>query len=330
MLKVAIYMQESGGCSTIVAPYEVFNHTGVAWNYMVGETMEQQFKVYLTTIDGKPAKLQFGMEIKADCSIFDLEDVDIIIVSSGGPDVKASVAKQRDVIEWLKQMHKKGTVLGSVCTGFALLAETGLLKGKKATTHWGSIEKLERAYPDIELVHDELFVEQGRIITAGGNYAGNDVALHLVEKFCGETMKRNVASALVLDTRRPNQASYAGIIQYRIHKDEKIHTIQDWLDQNYSKEIQLDQVALSHGMSPRTFHRRFKKATGNTSLNYLQCLRIEAAKLMLESTDQQVSQIVHKIGYRDENHFRRLFRDQTGFSPLSWRDRYAATLSIQG
>lgn len=325
MKKVVIYAQEFGFASTVVGPTEVFAYTGTMWNYLTGSQFEPQFNVVVASIDGEPVSTRTGLRLQVDTAIQQVEDADIVLITSCGEAIEHSLQVSAPLIPWLQQQHQRGVIIGSVCTGIALLAAANLLEGKRATTHWGMMESIRRCFPAVHMEPDQLYIEQGNIITAGGGYAGNDLALYLVEKVCGRTLARQCANALLLDTGRESQLPYAGIMHHRMHNDDRIQVIQQWLDQHFDQEINLDLLAQQHGMSSRNFKRRFTDASGETPLNYLQKLRVEAAKRILETSAQQVEQVSERVGYRDVNHFRRLFKRYAGETPARYRRQFGGS-----
>ena len=319
MKKVLIYAQQFGFASTVIGPLEVFAYTGTMWNYLTGSEFEPQFTVQVASIDGGPVVTRTGLKIEVDVAILEASEPDIVLVTSCGEAIETCLQLSAPVIPWLQQQAARGAVIGSICTGMALIAAAGLLDGKRATTHWGMMDKVRRCFPRVQMEPDQLYIEQGNIITAGGGYAGNDLALYLVEKLCGKDIARQCANALLLDTGRTSQSMYAGIMHHRLHSDERVQTIQQWLESNFSTEINLDELARQYGMSPRNFKRRFTDASGETPLNYLQKLRVEAAKQLLEQSSVQIEQVAEQVGYRDVNHFRRLFKRHAGMTPARFR-----------
>lgn len=323
VLEVVIYMQPGGSPSTIVGPFEIFNTAGRTFRRLTGQPGKQLFQVTLASHDGKPVTFLNGLQINADARLKDLAAPDIVMIGSCGADIQPEPDRDGAIVDWLKRAHQNGAVIASVCTGLGLLAETGLLDGKQATTHWGSLHDFRKLYPAIEIKGDQLFIENGNVLTGGGSYAGNDLALFIVEKFFGAEVKQETARALVLDAHRPDQSAYAGIMHHRIHSDPQIHLVQDWLDQRYRTDVNFDDVAKRFNMSPRNFHRRFRQASGETPLTYLQKQRIEAAKSLLENSTNQIDQVAAAVGYTDTNHFRRLFKRLTSHTPKSWRERFS-------
>ncbi|RLU01843.1 GlxA family transcriptional regulator [Ketobacter sp.] len=319
MKKVLIYAQQFGFASTLVGPLEVFAYTGTLWNYLTCAEFDRRFTVQVASLDGRPVLTRTGLKIEVDLAVLDADDADVILITSCGEAIDACLQASAPVIPWLQQQAARGALIGSICTGMVLLAAAGLLDGKRATTHWGMFDTVRGCFPKVQLEPDQLYIEEGNIITAGGGYAGNDLALYLVEKLCGKEIARQCANALMLDTGRTSQSMYAGIMHHRMHHDERVQSIQQWLEQNFNADINLDELARQYGMSPRNFKRRFTDASGETPLNYLQKLRVEAAKHLLDGSSVQIEQVAEQVGYRDVNHFRRLFKRHAGMTPARFR-----------
>lgn len=323
MKEIVLLALENGIASTLIGPLEIFAYTGGMWNYLAGEPVAPQFRVRVVTANGRPVRSRTGLVIHPDCSMAEVETADAILVTSCGEDIEGAMHSGGPAVEWLLAHHRQGAILGSICSGLAVLAMTGLLDGRKATTHWGMIDHFRRRFPAIRFQPDQLLVDEGRIVTAGGGYAGNDLSLYMVEKICGKTLSKQCADALLLETGRQLQTPFAGLLRHRMHSDERVQAIQKWLDAHYREEINLDVLAVEHHMSPRNFVRRFKQASGETPLAYLQKLRIEAAKKLLEQTSLKIDAVSAEVGYKTEAHFRQLFRRYTSQTPAAFRSRHA-------
>lgn len=308
--------------STLVGPLEVFAYSGAMWNHLAGQPREPAFHVRVVTVDGRPVSSRTGLPIQPDGSIKDVKRADVVLVASCGEDIETAIRQNRSALPWLIEHHRQGAILGSICSGLAVLAATGLLDGRRATTHWGMIETFRQRFPAIRLEPDRLIVDEGALITAGGGYAANDLSLYLVERLCGKVVAKQCADALLIETGRQLQTPFAGLLRHRLHADERIQAIQSWLDRHYSEDVNLIELAKTHHMSTRNFIRRFKQASGETPLNYLHKLRVEAAKNLLEKTDMRIEAITFEVGYQTQAHFRQLFRRHTSLTPLAFRARH--------
>lgn len=328
MKDIVLLALDHGIASTLVGPLEIFAYTGSMWNYLAGKPLSARFRVRVVTSDGRPVASRTGLAIQPDCAITAVDCADAVLVTSCGEDIEGAMRRGGPAANWLAALYRRGATLCSICSGLSVLGMTGLLDGKRATTHWGLIDRFRRCFPAIRLQPDQLLVDEGRLITAGGGYAGNDLSLYLVEKLCGKQLARQCADALLLETGRQLQTPFAGLLKHRMHGDDHIQAIQRWLDRHYMKAINLDALAANHHMSPRNFIRRFKLASGETPLTYLQKLRVEAAKKLLEDSDLKISAIASKVGYQTEAHFRQLFRRYTSQTPAGFRARRAYTMAF--
>jgi len=227
------------------------------------------------------------------------------------------------LLAWLRARHAEGAIVASICSGAAFLAEAGLLDGRRATTHWAAAEMLRQRYPTVRWEPDNFVTEDGRILCSGGVYSAIDLSLHLVERFCGHEVALRCAKALLVGMPRARQSGYAVLTLARPHDDARIREAEEWLQARFDTDVSLDALAAELGMATRTFIRRFKAATGRQPLAYLQALRIEAAKEMLEQGASSVQAVCDRIGYEDIAFFRTVFRRHTGMTPAEYRRAFA-------
>ncbi len=226
---------------------------------------------------------------------------------------------------WLKAQHTAGVVLGSVCLGAFLLAETGLLRGRSATTHWSQAEALASRFPDIEVDTGKLIIDDGDVITAGGIMAWTDLGLRLVERLFGPTVTLETARFLLVDPAGREQRFYSSFSPNLHHGDEAVLKVQHWLQRQGRGDVTLTAMAAQAGLEERTFLRRFHKATGLKPTEYRQHLRVGKAREMLELTNRSVEQIAWHTGYEDVGAFRKVFHKVVGLSPSDYRRRFAVT-----
>ena len=216
----------------------------------------------------------------------------------------------------------RGTSIAAICTGVSLVAEAGLLDGKPATTHWAIVGSSARGIRSVEWQPDRFVTESGRIFCAGGVYAAIDVSLYLVERYCGHEVAVETAKALLLETPRMWQSAYGTAPPRSGHDDDEIKRAQAWLFRNFKEEVRIEELAANMGMSPRNFARRFTSATGETPLDYLHRLRIDAARHLLETGSKNIADVSQAVGYDDLAFFRRLFKRHTGSPPRAYRARF--------
>ena len=221
--------------------------------------------------------------------------------------------------------EKDWTICGN-CTGNFLLANAGILNGRRATTHWGYRDTFAERYPEVLLAADQLITRDGDIYCAGGGLSWFDLTLHLIERFVNHEVAMQTAKAFVFDYRRDSQLSYSLMRLSKPHKDDRISEIQAWLDDHYASKVKVDELASQFGMSKRTLIRRFNSALAMSPNTYIQTVRIEAARKLLEETDRTVDVVMNEVGYEDGSSFRRLFRSKTGLTPTEYRRRFSRRL----
>jgi transcriptional regulator GlxA family with amidase domain len=321
MKKVTVLAMYNTMASTVIGPMDVFYQAGVMWNYFNRQQLTPYFEVKVVTSNGEPFKCLSGVRMLPEGSIHDVQESDLIVVSSI-LDIDKTLKVQAEVIDWLKGHYYWGTHIATICTGAFVLAETGLLNGKTATTHWGFADQFRKRYPRIELKPERLITDEGDLFCSGGYNAGTDLSLYLVEKYCGHEVALQSSKSVISDIGRTTQAPYAIFQFQKDHSDNRILTVQEWIENNFDQTFNYDNLARNHGMSRRTFERRFKTATGDTPLIYQQRLRVEAAKRLLENGNRSFDEITYHVGYEDSSSFRKIFRKQTGLRPSEYQKKF--------
>ena len=326
MIRVTVLLLEGGLPSTFITPIEIFGSAGVLWNTIAGEAGDPFFHVRTASLDGKGVRTSTSLVVEPDCSVEDVDRTNLVFVTGTQPDLTAALAANAALLPWLQRWRAGGAAIAAVCTGVSLLAETGLLDGRPATTHWAFESYCRHRYPRVRWQLEHLVTESGEIFCGGGGYASIDLSLYLVEKYCGHAAALHTAKALLLQMPRVWQAGYAADPPRSSHGDAQIQRAQEWLFRNLARSVQVDELAAHSGMSPRTFARRFKAATGDTPINYLHRLRINTAKHLLESDVKSVRQVSREVGYEDLTFFRQLFKRYTGTPPREYRERFRSKL----
>ncbi|MEE2763531.1 MAG: helix-turn-helix domain-containing protein [Pseudomonadota bacterium] len=287
-----------------------------------------RFDCQIVTVDNQPVHSYSGIAIAPTVQWQDYP-ADVVIVGSameavlGDRHIDTALSQSRPLHSWLQAAIDRSAIVASVCTGSFVLAEAGLLDQQVATTHWRAAPAFRRRYPTLRLESDQLLVDNGQIICAGGATSFVDLCLYLVERLGSPALAMACSKLLILDARRSEQTPYMSFYGSRAHQDEVIGDIQGWLEQHYADAIHIDDLAERAHLGPRTFKRRFKEATGETPLSYLQHLRIEAAKHGLESSRRQTAQIIWDVGYEDASSFRRLFKRNVGCTMEEYRRRFS-------
>ena len=321
MKKVTILAMQNTMAFSIISPMDVFSQSGVMWNYFHGQELTPFFDVRLVTCIGKPFRCLNGVRMVPDGSIHDVRETDLVVVSSI-KDIEKTLSREHEVIDWLKNRYREGAHIATICSGAFVLAETGLLDGKTATTHWAFADQFKKRYPRIELKAERLITDEGNLFCSGGYSAAIDLSLYLVEKYCGHEVALQSSKSMLSDMNRASQAPYA-MFQYRKdHGDDHIVTVQEWIENDFDKNLTYDDLARKIGLSRRTLVRRFKTATGETPLTYQQNIRVEAAKRLLEKGIRSFDEITYKVGYEDSSTFRKIFSKRTGLLPMEYRKKF--------
>jgi len=323
-MDVVILFLQGGLASTAIAPMEIFRSAGVVWNVLNGEEPEPLFQVRTASIDGQPIQSDGPVSLVPDCAISSIRKADLIVVPATGIKTEALLARHAKVIPWLKRWHERGAAIAGVCTGVALLAEAGLLDHRPATTHWGIVDTYREKYPAVDWRPELFITEQDNVYCGGGVYASVDLSLYFVEKYAGHEISVQCSKALLLDRPRIWQSGYSTPPRRSGHGDSKVLQAQQWLHANFRSDFHFDELATRVGMSARNFARRFKRATGETPLTYLQQVRIAESKHLLEREYKTVQEIASEVGYDDLIFFRGLFKRYSGVSPQAYREKFGA------
>ncbi|HEX3355194.1 MAG TPA: helix-turn-helix domain-containing protein [Terriglobales bacterium] len=326
MTEVTILLLDGTFASTAIGPMEVFRHAGTLWNLLTGSRQVPRFRVTSASANGRAVRCDGAIYIKPMAALKDIRKTDLIFIPTTGLRIEDVAEYHAPVVSWLRRWHKRGAAIASVCTGVGLVAATGLLDGKRATTHWALAERLRKKYPKVNWMPELMVTEDRGFYCGGGVHAAVDLSLYLVEKFCGHEVAMQSAKALLIDTPRAWQAGFAIVPLKTEHSDESISAAQEWLHQNFHQNFALEDPARRVGMSLRNFVRRFKQATGDSPLIYLQKLRVAAAKRLLESDHRSMQEISDAVGYQDVAYFRGLFQRHTGVSPSAYRRSFGVSV----
>ena len=277
----------------------------------------------IVSISKQAMQLVTGVSIIPQDGINEVNRTDVVFV----PNVLVKSAAclrglDRRLLDWIKAMHGQGAALYSACGGSLVLAEAGLLEGEAATTHWSYAPLFKEQFPDVTLHADRLIVQSGdghSIVCSGGASSWQDLALLLVSKFAGTAEAIRLSKLFLYQWHRDGQLPYASMIQNVKHGDARIESAQQWIAENYHKADVVGDLVRECGLPKRSFDRRFRTATGYSPLAYIQALRIEEAKQLLETTSTAVEAIGREVGYEDASSFRRLFRRLAGIGPAEYR-----------
>ncbi len=309
--------------------YEVFSSVGVAWSALTGEAEgTRALDVRIVAARRQPFPCAMGVPIAPHAAFDEVAASDLVAVPDLAIPVDADPrGRWPEAVPWLRRQFAAGATVCSVCSGSVLLADSGLLDGHAATTHWAFADLFARCFPRVTLRADRLVVPSGhehRIVTSGGAAAWEDLALYLIARFCGEAEAVRIAKIFLFGDRSEGQLPYAAMARPRRHEDRIVADVQAWIADHYAGEAPVARMVARSGLPARTFKRRFKEATGYAPVDYVQTLRIEEAKHLLETTGTATDEVAHQVGYEDPTFFRRLFKRRTGVTPARYRQRFQA------
>ncbi|PIQ42089.1 MAG: transcriptional regulator [Thalassolituus sp. CG17_big_fil_post_rev_8_21_14_2_50_53_8] len=280
------------------------------------------FELSQVSLDGLPITTSAGQQLMADCGIADIRQTDLIVIPGFLFSLQQAMPEFGRYRAWLTERYRQGATIATMCNATFLLAESGLADGMRVTTHWAFAGLFRRSFPQVRLDEQQMLCEDGQLISSGGATAVLDLLLHLIRRFASLELAQTCSRYLLIDNVRSVQSPYALWAAPKNHTDQDILKVQNWLDEHFAGALVIDELASRFGFGVRNFKRRFKEATGQAPLAYLQALRIEKAKQLIESTRMTIDSITLAVGYEDSNSFRRLFRQRVGLSPAAYRKQF--------
>ncbi len=286
--------------------------------------------VRLLSSNGKDVQTHTGLKLQADACLADSQPGDIIYLPALWRNPRPVVRKNPEIVEWLKKAFENGSLIAGVGTGCCFMAEAGLLDNKPATTHWHYFDHFQSWYPLVQLKRQYFITQAGNLYCTGSVNSMADLTIHFIQRYFSRTIASHVERHFFHEIRRAYESSVSYQDEMRSHPDEDIIQTQIWLQDNYSKKIILGEVAGQFDMSLRNFNRRFKNATGVTPLKYLQNIRMEAAKDLMQSTNLTIEEVMYKVGYHDAAHFNQLFKKYNATTPGQYRTTVRAKLFSLG
>ena len=260
--------------------------------------------------------------VSPDCLIQDVKKTDLIIIPAMHGDQQKALELNREFIPWIIGQYDGGAEIASFCIGSFFLAATGLLNGKQCSTHWVAANEFRAMFPEVKLMDDKIMTEEDGIYTSGGAYSFLNLLVYLIEKYAGRDIAILIAKAFMIDIDRISQSPFIIFQGQKEHEDEPIKKAQEFIENNYHDKITVEQLTSMLAIGRRNFERRFKKATANTVVEYIQRVKMEAVKKGLEASRKNVNELMYDVGYSDIKAFRTVFKKITGKSPISYRNKY--------
>ncbi|GEN66067.1 GlxA family transcriptional regulator [Chryseobacterium rhizosphaerae] len=283
------------------------------------------FCIELIGVHQKTVQSNLPIQFQCTKTISDKFDTDVIIIPPTSMDlllIDVLLKENHALIDWIKEKYQEKAEIISLCTGAYFLAECGLLDGMPATSHWGAMEDLQKRYPQIDFKPDHVVTHSKAIITGGGGFSSLNALLYFIEKNCSKEISIELSKYYALDYGRTSQSIFTVFSGQRLHNDHEIHQAQTYIEKKFKTDISVEHIARQVNMSKRNFIRRFKTATTLNPIEYIQRIKVEAAKKALESGEGNIADVTYSIGYNDLKTFRTLFKKVTGLTPADYRNRY--------
>ena len=323
---------------TIIIPRGHFSLVNVAGTYQmlswVNEFFEQDgqdplFHLQLVGLSGSVTQPGGFFVAHPELLLDEVTHTDLINLPAIHGEFQYNLNMNAELIPWLVKHYRKGAEIASFCIGTFMLAATGLLDGKPCSTHWQFANEFRKLFPETQLMDHKILTEAEGIYTSGGAYSFTNLVIYLIEKYAGRDVAVNAAKAFMIDIDRTRQSPFIIFAGQKAHQDQVILNAQDYIERNFSEKITIEELAGMVRIGRRTFERRFKRATSNTVAEYIQRVKMEAAKKQLETEQKTVSEVMYDVGYNDVKAFRDVFRKITGMSPLGYRNKYYKEIMLE-
>ena len=319
MKHISILVPEGAVPAAIVDPRYIFSAVNM---FLTEKGEDPAFDVRLVGLS-KNVNLNDGVfAVHPDHLLGEVTRTDLVIIPALSGDMKAAIELNKDFIPWIKDQYVGGAEVASLCLGAFLLGASGLLAGKKCSTHWLFASEFRDMFPDITLADGSIITEEQGIYSSGGASSYWNLLLHLVEKYTGREMAIRASKFFAIEIDRKSQSPFIMFNGQKKHEDEPIIQAQEFIEKNITEKITIEELATRFTIGRRHFERRFKKATNNSPAEYIQRVKIEAAKKKFETTRMNVSEVMYEVGYSDIKAFRTVFKKIVGLSPVEYRNKY--------
>ena len=305
--------------STIDGPFIAFSKANEILESMNKPPM---FKVQLVGLNRDMQQYHRLFHVNPDHTINDTFKTDLVIIPAVNGDRSEVISTNQDFFPWINDQYRNGSEVASLCVGTFLLASTGLLDGKKCATHWLAVDEFRSMFPHIDLVSDKIITDEQGVYTSGGANSFWNLILYIVEKYAGRDVAIACSKIFEIEIDRSSQAAFIMFRGQRDHQDESVLKAQEFIEHNFHDKITVDQLSSMFAIGRRSLERRFKKATCNTVSEYIQRVKIEAAKKVFESSRKNINEVMDDVGYSDTKAFRTIFKRTTGLSPVEYRNKY--------
>jgi transcriptional regulator GlxA family with amidase domain len=318
-MKISILVPENSVMQAIADPQYLFSAVN---QFMAVAGKKPIFNVQLVGIK-KEVKINDGLfSINPSHLLKDVNSTDLVIIPALFGDMKTAIASNKKFLPWINEQYEKGAEVASLCVGAFLLASTGLLDGKKCSTHWGFQNEFREMFPNVEVIDGSIITEEYRLYSSGGANSYWNLLLHLVEKYTDRQTAILASKYFAIDIDRDSQSTFSMFQGQKNHNDESVKLAQDYIDKNVQEKMTIDELADFVCLGRRSFERRFKLATNNSVLEYINRVKIEFAKRSFEISRKNINEVMYDVGYTDTKSFRTIFKKFTGLTPIEYRNKY--------
>lgn len=323
MRHISILVPNEAVPAAIVDPRYMFTAVN---QFLRQQDKEPVFEVELVGLT-RQVTLNGGVfAVNVDKILNEVKKTDLIIVPAISGDMKSALESNAGFVPWIVDQYNRGAEVASLCLGAFMLASTGLLSGRKCSTHWLFVTEFREMFPDVTVADGSIITEEQGLYSSGGAASYWNLLLHLIEKFTNREMAIRASKFFAIEIDRRSQSPFIMFNGQKKHEDDSIRQAQEFIEKNVTEKISVEELAVRFAIGRRHFERRFKKATNNTPVEYIQRVKIEAAKKDLESGRKTVNEVMYDVGYSDIKAFRTVFKKITGLSPVEYRNKYTKEL----
>jgi transcriptional regulator GlxA family with amidase domain len=305
--------------SSIIGSYKILTRANEYWK---NSEKRELYKIEVAGVS-KAVEYYDGLfSVRPHTNIATIAKTNLIVIPSLNHDYVKAVKQNKLLVDWIEQQYKQGAEVATICTGAFLLASSGLLDGKSCSTHWAAADNFRAMFPKVNLQPDKLITDEHGIYTNGGAYSFLNLILYLVEKYFDRKTAIFCSKVFQIEMDRNSQSPFIIFAGQKTHEDEVVKNAQAYIETKLDEKISVERLSSTFAVGRRNFDRRFIKATGNTPLEYLQRVKVEAAKKAFETSRKTINEVMYDVGYSDVKAFREVFRKITGLSPLHYRNKY--------
>lgn len=318
-MNVSILVPENAVMQAIADPQYLFSAVN---EILVTAGKKPLFNVQLVGLKRK-IKVNGGLFLVNTSHLLkEVKKADIVIIPALFGDMRIAIASNQKTLPWINEQYKNGAEVASLCVGAFLLASTGLLDGKKCSTHWGFQNEFREMFPNVEVMEGSIITEENRIYSSGGANSYWNLLLHLVEKYTDRQIAIIASKYFAIDIDRNSQSAFAMFQGQKKHNDETVKKAQEFIENNIQEKVTIEELSALSSVGRRSFERRFKMATNNSVLEYINRVKIELAKRNFETNRKNISEVMYDVGYTDTKAFRAMFKKITGLNPAEYRNKY--------